>query len=60
MWLDYRSRPHSALKLCAYASIKLVHVRTITWLSMLGLIINIAQINIMTRGSVANKNHVAS
>ena len=32
----------------------------ITWSSMLGFINNVAQMIIMTRGSVANKNHVAS
>ena len=32
----------------------------ITWSSMFGFINNVAQIIIMTRGYVANKNHVAS
>ena len=32
----------------------------ITWSSMLGFINNVAQMIIMTRGCVANKNHVAS
>ena len=32
----------------------------ITWSSMLGFINNVAQLNIMTKGCVANKSHVAS
>ena len=56
--LGYRSRSQSALKLCAHASIKLVHVRTIFLSCMVGFENNVVQIIIITKQCVMNKNHV--
>ena len=59
MLLGYRSRSQSALKLCADASLKLVHVRTITLSCMVGFENNLVQMVILTKQCVMNKNHVA-
>ena len=52
-----------ALKLCAYVDFsETCSYLPITWSYMLqlGFINNVAQMIIMARGCVANKNHVAS
>ena len=58
MLLGYRSRSQSTLMHCAKASMKLVHVRTITWSCMVGFENKLVQMIIMTKQSVMNKNHV--
>ena len=58
MWLGQRSRSQSALILCAYTSVKPVCVRSITLLCMVGFKNNMAQMIILTRQYVPNKNHV--
>ena len=57
---DQRSRSQSALKLCAQTSVKPVNVGPITLLCIVGFENNMAQMIIMTRGCVANKNRVPS
>ena len=56
--LGYRSRSQSALKHCAQASVKLVHVRTVSWSCMVGFENKLVQMIIMTIQSVMKKNHV--
>ena len=56
MLLGYRSRLQSTLKHCAYASIKLVHVRTIPLSCMVVFENNLVQMIIMTKQCVMNKN----
>ena len=58
MLLGYRSRSQSAPNLCALASVKLVHVRTITLSCMVGFENNLVQIIIMTKQCVMNRTHV--
>ena len=61
MLLGQRSLSQLALKLCAYVDFsETCSYLPITWSYMLGFINNVAQMIIMTRGCVANKNHVAS
>ena len=55
--LGYRSKTQSTLKLYAWASIKLVCVRT-TLSCMVGFENNLVQMIIMTKQFVINKNHV--
>ena len=54
-----RSGSHSALKLCAKTSVKPVRVWPITLLWIVGFENSLAQMIIMTRRCVANKNKVA-
>ena len=59
MSLGQRSMTQSAFKLCEYFS-ETCSCLHITWSSMFGFINNVAQMIIMARRCVANKNHVAS
>ena len=58
MLLGFRSKPQSTLKFCAYASLKLVHVRTITLSCVVGFKNYLIQMIIMTKQCVMNKNPV--
>ena len=59
MSLGQRSRSQFALKLCAKTSVKPICVRPISLLCMVGIENDLAQMIIMTKRCVANKNHVA-
>ena len=59
MLLGQRSRPQSALKLCAKASLTPVYVKPIALSCMVGFENNLAQMVIMIRQCDLYKNHVA-